>query len=88
MAALTTDQVALMFKDGECGRTALYALKNVDAADTVDLATHFKIVKRAGIVSDTGTTIGACTISTNTVCTIPAGPTDDAVWLLAVGVAS
>jgi hypothetical protein len=85
VAALTSDQIALAFKDGECGRTALFSLKNTTAADTVELATWFKVVKRAGIVSDTGTTIASCTIA-GTVVTVPTGPSADGVWLLAVGV--
>lgn len=88
MATLTGDQMAMVFKDGDCGRTALIALKNVTTGDTADLSSWFKVVKRAGIVSDTGTTIANCSISANTVATIPAGPNADGVWLLAVGVAS
>lgn len=88
MALLTSDQCVELFSDGRCGRTALYALKNVDAADTVDVASSFKVVKRAGIVSDTGTTIAAISTITGTVLTIPAGPADDAVWMLVVGVAA
>lgn len=87
MAALTTDQRELVYKDGVCSLTGLYALKNVTAADTVDVGAEFKVVKRAGIVSDTGTTIASCTI-TGTVLTIPSGPTADGVWLLVVGVAA
>jgi uncharacterized membrane protein len=88
MALLGTDQCVELFQDGRCGRTALYALKNVDASDTVDVASSFKVVKRAGIVSDTGTTIAAISTITGTVLTIPAGPAGDAVWLLVCGVAS
>lgn len=88
MPLLTPDQVSLVFNDGACGRTALYALKNVDATDTVDVAREFKVVKRAGIVSETGTTIAAISVITGTVLTIPTGPTDDGVWLLVVGVAA
>lgn len=87
MAALTADQIFVAYTDGVCDRTVLYALKNVTAADTVDLAGQFKIVKRAGVVSATGTTIASVTISTNTVGTIPTGPANDGVWLLAYGVA-
>ena len=87
MALIPPERVQCVYQDGQCGRTALYAVKNVDAADTVDVATHFSIVKRGGIVSDTGTTIGAVTIA-GTVLTVPTGPSDDALWLLVVGVAS
>jgi len=59
MALIPPERVQCVYQDGQCGRTALYAVKNADAADTVDVATHFSIVKRGGIVSDIGTTIGA-----------------------------
>lgn len=87
MALLTNDQATVVFTNGTCAHTALYSLKNVDAGDTVDVATQFRIVKRAGIVSDTGTTIAAISTITGTVLTIPNGPSDDGVWLLVVGVA-
>jgi hypothetical protein len=87
MAALTSDQYRQVFSDGQCGRTCLYVLKNVSAGDTFDVSTEFKVVKRGGIVSDTGTTIGAVTIS-GTVLTIPAGPAADGVWALVIGVSS
>lgn len=88
MALLANDQATLVYTEGVCGRTALYALKNVDAADTVDVAAQFKVVKRAGIVSDSGTTIASISTITGTVLTIPAGPSDDGVWLIVVGVSS
>lgn len=87
MADITAN-MARVYQDGQCGRTVLYAVKNADAADTVDVAADFKVVKRAGIVSDTGTTIAAVSTITGTVLTVPTGPADDGVWLLAVGVAS
>jgi hypothetical protein len=87
MALLTNDQASLAFMDGKCGKTALYALKNVTAADTVDVGEHFAVVKRAGLVSDTGTTIAAITGIAGTILTIPAGPAADGVWLIVVGVA-
>jgi hypothetical protein len=88
MPLLTNDQVSLCFQDGQCGKTAIYSLKNVNAADTVDVGGHFKVVKRAGLVSDTGTTIAAISTITGTVLTIPAGPANDGIWLIVVGVAA
>jgi len=87
MALLTGDQVAVVYQDGSCGKTVLLALKGVTAADTVDLVGILKVIKRCGMVSDTGTTIAACTIA-GTVVTIPTGPASDGVWLLAVGVSA
>lgn len=82
-----TAQMSKVYSVGACGRTALYSVKNADAADTVDLAADFRIVKRAGVVSETGTTIAAIVTIVGTVVTIPVGPLDDGVWLLVVGVA-
>ena len=86
MAALTAEQVSLVFSDGRCERSALFALTNVNAGDTVDLAATFKVIKRAGMVSATGTHIASVSV-TGTVATIPTGPAADGVWLLASGVA-
>jgi hypothetical protein len=86
MAALPPDQCTQVWTEGSCGKTSLYSMKNVTAGDTVDLSGAFKYVKRAGIVSDTGTTIGACTIQAPTGLTIPAGPANDGVWLLVAGI--
>jgi len=87
MALLASDQVSKVYEDGNCGKTMLFALKGVTAADTVDLTGLLKVVKRAGIVSDTGTTIASCSIA-GTILTIPAGPAADGVWLLVVGVSA
>lgn len=87
MAALT-DQVTGVYRDGACDRTVLYALKGCTAGDTVDVFPDFRVVKRAGIVSVTGTTIAVAAVSGGTILTLPAGPNADAVWLLVVGVAS
>ena len=89
MAALSSDQVGHAYSEGTCERSALFGLKDVDAGDTVDLSGYFRVIKRAGIVSASGTTIAAIsTITGGTVCTIPAGPSADGVWLLVVGVAA
>jgi hypothetical protein len=88
MALLAADQAVMVFATGICGKMALYSLKNIDAADTVDVGAQFKVIKRAGIVSDTGTTIAAIVTITGTVITIPAGPSDDGVWLIVVGVSA
>jgi len=86
MAQLTVNQVYVAYQDGNCGRTALYALKNVTAGDTFDAAAQFATIRRGGLINETGSTIAAITF-TGTVVTIPAGPAADAVWVLLVGVA-
>lgn len=80
------DQVSLEYTDGKNLKTALFSLKNVDGADTVDVSGYFKVVKRAGLISTTGTHVLAMTLTSATVLTVPAGPVDDALWLLVVGV--
>lgn len=82
-----TGQLELVFSDGRCGHTALFAVKNATAGDTFDVGAQFRVVKRAGLVAATTTTIAAVTI-TGTVLTIPTGPANDGVWVIAYGVAT
>lgn len=83
----------IVYMDGNCIRTCLFAINYTTAGDTADLSTWFQDVKRAGIVSATASSIAAVTtvangaLSTPTLVTIPAGPAGDGVWLIAVGVA-
>jgi hypothetical protein len=88
MPLLSISQVQLEYTDGKNIRTCLFSLKNVDAADTVDMTPWFSVVKRAGIISTTGTHVLAATLTGTppVTITVPAGPSDDAVWLLVVGV--
>jgi hypothetical protein len=85
MATLTTDQYKLVYADGVCGKSGLYSVRGVTAGDTMDIGMDFKVIKRAGLVSETGTTIASATFA-GTVVTIPTGPAADGVWLLVVGV--
>lgn len=92
MADITT-RCAPVYQDGDCGKSALIAVKNATSGDTVDLSAWFSVIKRAGLVSVSGTTIAGVTISNNpgglpTLCTIPAGVAADGVWLIIVGVDS
>lgn len=75
-----------VFQDGQCDHTALFAVKGATATDTFDVGSWFSVIKRAGLVSASGTTIAQVTF-TGTVCTIPTGPSSDAVWVIVVGVA-
>jgi len=85
MADITT-QVANVYQDGACAKTILFACKNAAAGDTIDVGAYFRVIKRAGLISITGTTV-ATVANTGTTLTIPAGPAQDAVWLLVFGVA-
>jgi hypothetical protein len=90
MALLTANQVQLEYTDGKCIRTCLFSIKNADATDTVDMTPWFMVVKRAGIISSTGTHVLAAAVSGTPplTVTIPAGPADDGLWLLVVGVSN
>lgn len=84
MAALTTNQVVKQFSDGASSRTVLYALRNVTAGDTADLAADFSVVKRAVVLGTTVNGALAASVAT-TIATMPAGLANDAAWLLAWG---
>lgn len=86
MAALATTRYPLQWSNGESDRVALYALRDITAADTVDLSQEFTVVKRAVIM---GTTVSAALAGSvsNTTVTIPAGANRDAGYLLVYGCA-
>lgn len=88
MALLTDSQVQIIWQEGHCERAALISCKNVTAADTIELSKWFTFVKRAGIVSATGTTIATMTLTSATLLTFPSGPSNDGLLLLTIGVAS
>jgi hypothetical protein len=87
MAALTTDQIAVLWSDGSSDHKAVLTFKNVNAGDTADLTPWFRFIKRVGMVSATNTHIAALTVTGGTTVTIPAGPTNDALLVVVVGVA-
>lgn len=84
MADITT-QISAVYQDGSCSKTVLFACKNATAADTVNVGAFFRVITRVGLISVTGSTV-ASPAFTGTVLTIPAGPAQDAVWLLVYGV--
>ena len=85
MAELTEPQIELVWTEAtHVERIALYACRNVDAGDTVNVSREFRVVKQGGIVRTSGNP-SAATI-TGTVITFPTGLTDDGVWLLLIGV--
>jgi hypothetical protein len=87
MAALDGTHYQLVWSDGRAERVGLYALKNVSAGDTLDLASDFSVLKRAVLL---GTTVNAAAqVSVNgTGMAIPAGANADAGYLLAWGCSS
>lgn len=88
MTALTYGKECVqMWSNGEAGRTCLYALRNINTGDTIDVSYDFASLKRAVLL---GVTVAGATVAANTgnVVTIPAGVANDAAYLLAFGVHS
>jgi hypothetical protein len=87
MAVLVMGLNAIKVHDvGDSERVCLYALRNITAADTLDMSPDFNPPRLAALV---GTTlVGAVVVSTITgnVLTVPAGPNKDAAYLLVFGV--
>ncbi len=72
MAVLTQVNCLRVWADGLSDRVALYALRKVTTADTIDLAADFLITKQAIMIG-------------TTVVTMPAGLSNDAAYLLVWG---
>lgn len=87
MAALDPAKYPIKWMDGQSDRTACFALLNISAADTVDLAAYFSVVRRATLLGVTVAAALAATVN-GTVVTIPAGASSDAGILTVYGVAS
>lgn len=78
---------------GTCAKTGLFAVCGASAGDVLDMYPWFSVVKRAGIVSATGTTVAQVAVKSGangapTALTIPAGPSQDGLWLIVVGVSA
>jgi hypothetical protein len=80
-----TAQISNVYQDGHCATTVLFACKNATAGDTANVGAYFRVVQRAGLISATSSTVAGVGIA-GTVLTIPAGPSQDGVWLLVCGV--
>lgn len=87
MAVLATTRYPLQFMDGLSDRVALYALRDITAGDTVDLAQEFTVVKRAVIMGTTIAAAVAASVTIPTTITVPAGANRDAAYLLVYGAA-
>lgn len=87
MAALGPNQYVLQWSNGEADRAALYALRNVNAADTADLSSHFSVVKRAVVLGTTVNGAAAATANGASI-TLPGSLNADAGYLLAWGCAA
>lgn len=91
MAALTSSTVLNVWTNDAADRCALYAIKGMTAADTIDFGAsglgNFRAVKFAVIIGTTFAGAATCTVGSVTVVTIPAGPALDAGYMLVWGVA-
>jgi hypothetical protein len=87
MAALAPSRYPLRHMSGDCDRYAVYALLNVTAGDTVDLADQFQLVKRGTLVGMTVAAAVSASVS-GTVVTVPAGASGDAAILTVYGIAA
>lgn len=85
MADITT-QISAAFQDGLCAKTVFFSCKNVTAGDTINVGAFFRVISRTGLICLIGPTV-AQPAFTGTVVTIPAGPAQDAAWLIVYGVA-
>jgi len=88
MAVLAGQQVKQLYETGDADRVALYAIRNVTTADTVDFGADFSVVKRALVLGATATGAGVGSVSSNTVVTVPSGLSADAAWVLVYGCAT
>jgi hypothetical protein len=88
MAAITGKQVKRLFYDGEAAMMALYVVRNVSTGDTLDLGPSgvgdFLSVKQSAMVASTVAGSAAAAVAGTTI-TMPAGLTNDALYLMAWG---
>lgn len=87
MVALPPTRYPLRHQSGDADKYAVYALLNVTAGDTVDLAQDFTVLKRGTLVGVTVAAAVAASVS-GTIVTIPAGANQDAAILTVFGVSA
>jgi hypothetical protein len=85
MAALTAQNCVQVWSDGQAERTALYALRNVTAGDTLDLSNDFNPPLRAVLLGTTLVGTASVTSFAGNVLNMPGGNHDGA-YLLVFGV--
>lgn len=84
MALASGNQVKRLFFDGQAAMMAVYVVRNVTTADTVNLSSDFLNIKQAAMI---GSTLAGSAVAsvTGTTITIPAGVSGDAIYLMAWG---
>lgn len=86
MATLTGSQVTILWSSGVAEEFTLFAVKNVNTGDLLDLSPSFRVVLQAMFMGATVSGIAAGAINGTTV-TAPAGLSSAAAYLLVQGVA-
>jgi hypothetical protein len=88
VAVLTSTQVIPMYTTGGADILGLYALRFVNAGDTIDLSTIgapvFQLLVRCVVLGVTDA-VGNYAVVSGTVATMPAGLSSASGWLLAWG---
>lgn len=84
MALLDSTHCAEVWADGQADKASLYALRNVTAADTIDLSVQFSVIKRALVMGTTSSGAAPATFA-GTIVTIPSGLNADAGYMLVWG---
>lgn len=86
MATIAAAQVIPVYTSGAADLVALFALRNVSAGDTIDVATltNFQIVKR-GVVMGVSDFVEIAATFAGTVVTMPGGLANSSGYLLIWG---
>lgn len=86
MAVLTDDQVVTCWEQGTCEKFGLYAVKQVNSADTYDMTAKFRLVLQSTWLGATvsGTVTGT---QSGSVITAPAGLANAGAFVLVSGIA-
>lgn len=79
-------QLEIIADDGKAERMCVFILKGVSAGDTINVGGYFRLVKRAVALSSTDVHSGSITTIAGTTVTIPAGPLNDAIYVMIIGV--
>lgn len=87
MAELPLNRFPLQWMSGVAERTAVYAILDVTAGDTMGVHEQFTIVKRAVVIGTTVAAAASMSVSGTTI-TIPAGANRDAGFMMVFGAAA
>jgi hypothetical protein len=86
MAALTGSQYTELWRNGQCEQFSLFAVKNVNTGDTVDLSGTFRVILQTTWMGATVSGVANGTFN-GTLATAPAGLASAGAFLLVQGVA-